>query len=214
MLTLILGSDHSPFGVHRMKDTTRNIIFVSIVLLVLQSCSAYYPSKQRLGTPAGMGLAFEDITLNTADKEKLHAWFVPRRKERGVVLFSHGNGGNISYRLWSIETFHSLGYAVFIYDYRGYGRSTGTPSEKGTYHDIQAAWDYLTKEKGFAPGRIVLFGRSLGGGVTSWLAARTRPAGVILESTFTSVPDLAADLFWYLPSRYFAKQRYNTWKRI
>jgi len=133
---------------------------------------------------------------------------VPAADAAGVVLFLHGNAGNISHRLDSIEIFHQLGLDVLIIDYRGYGESTGSPGEAGTYTDAQTAWDYLVGERGIAPGRIVVFGRSLGGAVASWLAARTTPAAVILESCFTSGPDMAARLYPFLPARLITRLKY------
>jgi len=166
------------------------------------------PSRALLATPARLGLAFEELNLVTEDGVRLHAWLVPAPGARGTLLFAHGNAGNISHRLDSIEIFHQLGLDVLIFDYRGYGDSTGRPSELGTYRDIEAAWRELTERRGVAPGRIVVFGRSLGAAVAAWLATRERPAGLILESAFTSLPDLAADIYPFLPARYLVRFQY------
>ena len=162
-----------------------------------------------MADPADVGLAFESVQLTTDDGQTLDAWFIPSRNERGVVLFFHGNAGNISHRLESIGIFHRLGLLVLILDYRGYGRSTGSPSEEGTYRDALAAWEWLTGDRGVPPGRVVLFGRSLGGAVAAWLATRTRPAGLIVESTFRSVPALASELYPFLPVRALARLDYD-----
>ena len=166
------------------------------------------PGRALTATPKDIGLAFEDISLTTPDNETLHGWYVPAADSAGVVLFFHGNAGNISHRLDSIEIFHELGLDVLIIDYRGYGRSSGSPSERGTYTDAQTAWDYLVDKRGIAPGRIVMFGRSLGGAVASWLAARTTPAAVILESCFTSGPEMAARLYPFLPARLITRLKF------
>ena len=166
------------------------------------------PSRALVATPADIGLEYEDLQLMTADGEQLHAWFVPARHERGTLLFFHGNAGNISHRLDSLRIFHRLGLSVLIVDYRGYGRSTGRPSEQGTYEDALAAWRHLVDERGIDPDRLVLFGRSLGGAVATWLAAEQSPRGLIIESTFSSVPDLAAELYWFLPVRRLARIEY------
>jgi len=172
------------------------------------------PSRQLDGTPADVGLDYEALRLATADGEELDAWFLPARPERAVLLFFHGNAGNISHRLESLRIFHELGLSVLIFDYRGYGQSTGTPSEQGTYEDARAAWRYLVEQRGVPAGRIVLFGRSLGGAVATRLATEERPAGLIVESTFRSVPALAAELYWFLPVRALARLEYPAEKLI
>jgi len=166
------------------------------------------PSRQLMATPADIGLSYEALRLATADGETLDAWFIPASPERAVLLFFHGNAGNISHRLDSLRIFHDLGLSVLIFDYRGYGRSSGRPSEQGTYEDARAAWRQLVGERGVAADRIVLFGRSLGGAVATRLATEHQPAGLIVESTFRSVPALAAEIYWFLPVRSLARLEY------
>jgi uncharacterized protein len=166
------------------------------------------PGRQLVATPADIGLEFEDLRIVTDDGEDLHAWFVPAREARGVLLFFHGNAGNISHRLDSLRIFNGLGLSVLIMDYRGYGQSTGRPTEEGTYEDARAAWRYLVEERGVPAEYIVLFGRSLGGAVATWLAVEHRPRGLIVESAFRSVPDVAAELYWFLPVRALARIQY------
>jgi uncharacterized protein len=166
------------------------------------------PSRQLAATPAHIGLEYEALRIGTADGEELDAWFVPARQERGVLLFFHGNAGNISHRLDSLQIFNRLGLSVLIFDYRGYGRSTGRPSEAGTHEDARAAWRHLVEERGVPAGRIVLFGRSLGGAIAARLATEHRPRALILESTFRSVPALAAEIYWFLPVRWLARIQY------
>ena len=112
------------------------------------------------------------------------------------------------------EPFRRAGFDAFLIDYRGYGQSEGTPSEEGTYHDAAGAWRYLTEQRGIAPDRIVIAGRSLGGAVAAWLAERHSPRALVLESTFTSVPDLASELYPWLPVRWLARFQYNTAARL
>ena len=166
------------------------------------------PSREILATPADIGLRYEALRLPTADGEELDAWFVPASRERAVLLFFHGNAGNISHRLDSVKIFHDLGLSVLILDYRGYGRSTGRPTESGTYKDARGAWRHLVEERGIPEERIVLFGRSLGGAVATWLAANAAPRALIVESAFRSVPDMAAEIYWFLPVRRLARLQY------
>lgn len=165
-------------------------------------------------TPADAGLDYRDITLKTADGERLHAWWVPRADAHAVVLFSHGNAGSIQQRVGSLRLFHDLGLSVLVYDYRGYGESTGRPGEEGTYRDIRAAWDWLIEVEGIPSDQVILFGRSLGGAVAAWLAERVDAAGLILESTFTSLPDLGAALYPWLPVRWLSRMEYDTRSRM
>ena len=183
-------------------------------LYLNQARMIYFPYRELAATPAAVGLPFEEQWLKTADGMRIHAWFLPHPAERGVILFSHGNGGNLSHRLDSLRIFHALGWSVLIYDYRGYGLSDGAPDEAGTYRDAEAAWRHLVDGRGYRPERIVSFGRSLGGAVAAELASRHPPAALILESTFTSVPDMAAELYPLFPVRLLARYRYDARARL
>ncbi len=147
---------------------------------------AFHPTREGGATPADAGLRYEDVTLTTADGLRLHAWYVPAENARATLLFCHGNGGNLSWRVDSLRIFHDLGLSAFIFDYRGYGQSEGAPSAEGLDLDARAAWEWLLREKGVPPDRIVLFGRSLGGAVALSLTRSVRPRALILESTFAS----------------------------
>ncbi len=181
-----------------------------VALYFVQARMLFLPSSELVADPGAVGLAFEDVEIDTADGERLHAWWVPHPLARGTLLFSHGNAGNVSYRLDSLRLFHRLGLNVLIYDYRGYGRSTGRPSEHGLYRDGEAARRWLTEEVGTAAGDVVLFGRSMGAAVAARLATEHRATCVIAESAFTSVPDRAAEIYWWLPVRWLLRIRMNT----
>ena len=109
-----------------------------------------------------------------------------------------------------LSIFHQLGYNTFIVDYRGYGNSSGTPTEEGTYQDALTAWNYLIENKIIPSSHIVLFGESLGGAIAAWLASKSNPGALVLASTFTSIPDIAADLYPLLPVRLMARFHYST----
>lgn len=191
-------------------------LYIGLAALVyfMQRHLVYYPVKRLSATPEKMGLAYESVYLRTDDGVRLHSWFVPAGEAVGTLLFLHGNAGNMSDRLELIRIYNKLNLNVFIIDYRGYGESDGTPTEEGTYQDAEAAWKYLTNDRRFDPSEIVVFGRSLGGGVASWLATHYTPRALILESTFTSIPELAAEVYPYLPARWMAQIQYNNLRNI
>lgn len=185
-------------------------LLVGVVLF--QSRLVFFPDTGRAlaATPRDAGLAYEEVRLATTDGESLHAWFVPAPQSRGTVLLFHGNAGNISHRLDYLPVIFRLGYSTFSFDYRGYGRSSGRPSEQGTYRDAEAAWRYLTDTRKIEPQRIALLGESLGGAVAAWLASRQPAGAVVLASVFTSVPDMGAEVYPFLPVRLLSRIDYNT----
>jgi pimeloyl-ACP methyl ester carboxylesterase len=152
----------------------------------------YFPSRAIALTPAAAGLPFSDVAFETADGERLHAWWVPAQAPPlGHVLLCHGNAGNVGDRVEHIALLTSAGFDVLAFDYRGYGRSSGRPSEEGTYRDARAARDALLRQDGVDGARVIYLGESLGGAVAVALAREHPPAGVILQSAFTSVRDMA-----------------------
>jgi len=179
-------------------------VLLALMLFLFQDRMVFLPNmpgRTLTATPKDAGFDFEDVTLETSDGLKLHGWYVPAAQARGVVLFLHGNAGNISHRLDSIAIFHELGLDTLIIDYRGYGRSQGKPSERGIYLDAEAAWHYLVSSRGVAADRVIVFGRSLGGAVAAWLANQYTPAALIIESSFSSALDIARKLYPFMPVR-------------
>lgn len=188
-------------------------VFLTACVYLFQSRLIYFPNvlgRILSATPGDIGLMFEGIWITAADGAKLHGWHVSAGAGAPAVLLCHGNAGNISHRLDWIELFHEMGLSVLLFDYRGFGKSSGTPSETGTYFDAEAAWDFLTTRMRLAPKRIVIVGESLGGPIAARLARDVRPGALILVSTFTSIPDLARKWCWYLPVRLLARIRYPT----
>jgi hypothetical protein len=187
-------------------------IALLLILVITQHRMVYYPnlpSRELVTTPEQLGLDYENIHFATEDGQQLHGWYVPAKQDSDVLLFFHGNAGNISHRLDSISVFHRLQLSIFIFDYRGYGNSTGTPSESGTYQDAQAAYHYLVRQRNVSPDRLIYFGRSLGGAVASHLAVEHPPKALILESTFTSAPDMASRLLPVFPLRWLTRFSYS-----
>lgn len=192
------------------------LAYLGVVLLFYfgQAWLVFRPDADReyRVDPGHFGLEFSTVRLTTSDGEMLLGWHVPPPKEqeaRGIVILFPGNAGNIGHRIAYIQMFRSLGLATLAIDYRGYGRSSGSPSEAGTYRDADAAWTFARRTLGFPTQRTILFGESLGGGVATALAAAQRPGALVLASTFTSVPDLGAEYYPLLPIRALARIQYD-----
>lgn len=187
---------------------------LGVIVYFYQPKLVFHPHNQIEETPAILSLDYEDLTLSTADGEKINAWWIPHPAARATLLFFHGNAGNISHRLDSINIFHQLGLNVLIIDYRGYGKSTGSPSEQGTYIDATTAWQYLITEKKIPADKIIIFGRSLGGAIASKLAMEQSSAGFIIESSFTSISAMGKHYYPYLPTSLLTRIKYPTIDRI
>jgi uncharacterized protein len=162
-----------------------------------------------------MGLDAENAHFQSADGTKLHGWYLRHPDPRAVVLFCHGNAGNISHRAGLLKILHQrVGVSAMIFDYRGYGHSEGTPTEAGVMADARAARKWLAQRAGIAEDRIVLMGRSIGGAVAVDLASSDGAVGLVLESTFSSVPDVAAKLYPLLPVRLLMRSKFDSAAKI
>ncbi len=188
-----------------------------IMLRWFERRHVYHPSRSLDANGSELNRPFEDAFFETADGVRVNGWFFPADtnsvRAAMVVLVCHGNAGNITHRLGLCRALLGTGVNVFLLDYRGYGRSAGRPSEEGTYRDAQAAYHWLTG-KGFAGTNIIAYGESLGGGVAAELALREPLGGLVLQSTFTSIPDIGAELFPWLPVRWLSSIRYDTCRKL
>jgi fermentation-respiration switch protein FrsA (DUF1100 family) len=156
-----------------------------------------------------------DISLISADGTPLHAWWLPATGSPGAMLYCHGNGANLSHRgpallRWQQE----LGLGVLIFDYPGYGRSGGSPTEAGCYAAADAAYDWLAQVQHIPPEQILLFGNSLGGGVATDLASRRPHRALVLTRTFTSAPDVAQTIYPWLPAKWLMRNRFDSLAKI
>ena len=185
-------------------------VAVALTLYFLQPRLLFHPVRELGPGPDELGLDFEKSLFRSGDGLQLSGWYVPAPNSQRTVLFCHGNGGNISHCLDTINFFHNLGLSCFVFDYRGYGQSQGKPTEQGTYRDAAAAYKWLVEEKKIPPGQIIIFGRSLGASVAARLAGNADAAGLVLEGGFTSYVDMARKLYPFLPVRWFASYSYNT----
>lgn len=177
----------------------------------------YKPKRKLEMTGRELNRPVEEVWLKTPDGLRLHGWFFPAVQSsphaHQVLLLCHGNAGNIGHRLHWAKAWLDLGLNVLLFDYRGYGRSEGRTHEAGTYLDAEAAWHWL-REKGFAAENVVVLGKSLGGGIASHLALREPVGALILQSTFTSIPDIGSELFRWLPVRKLHSIQYDTINRL
>ena len=193
------------------------VLTVGILWSQLERRYIFFPTAEVGFTPADAALKYEDVTFGSAGGLKLHGWYVPGAVERDNTtwIWFHGNGGNIGHRVDELAMLHHrLGVNLLIFDYQGYGRSQGEPTEQGTYRDARAALEYVSNRPGVDPRKIVYFGRSLGAAVAVELATEKPPAGLILVSPFSSVSDMARRAFPYLPVGWLLKDRYDSMSRI
>lgn len=210
-------------SVRRIAWIKRTLILLGLAMAFVmffrwfEHKNVYHPTRAHDAHAEELGRPFEEVRLTTPDGVEVHAWFFPGEPSAdppgAAVLFCHGNGGNISHRLHYYEAILDTGAALLAFDYRGYGQSEGRPSEEGTYIDAQAALHWLTN-RGFPTHRVIVFGESLGGGIASELAHRQPLGGLVLQSTFTSIPDVGAELFWWLPVRILSSIEYNTHRKL
>jgi hypothetical protein len=186
------------------------VLAVYILLRWFEYKSVYYPSHTTEGKPGDLGRPFEDVLIPVENGQRVNAWYFPASNTASpVMLVCHGNAGNISHRLDLASLLLEAGAGVLLLEYRGYGKSDGKPGEEKTYRDAQAAYHWLTA-KGVAPTNIIAYGESLGGGVACELAVREKLGGLILQSTFTSLADLGAEIYPWLPVRLVSTIKYNT----
>ncbi|MFC1753376.1 alpha/beta hydrolase [Thermoproteota archaeon] len=192
------------------KNIVLLVVFLGIFFVWARNFelkNLFFPTRDFDYSPEYINLEYEDIYFETEDGVRINAWFIPAKNKAArsgsdnfTILLCHGNGGNISHRLDKISMLNSLGLNVFIYDYRGYGKNKGTPSESGFKLDTNAAYNYLVKEKNIPSSNIIIYGESLGGAVAVNLAVEVEVRALILESTFTSVEDMTKMLYPFFPT--------------
>jgi uncharacterized protein len=190
-------------------------LVVLVLVMLFEENLIFFPSKYPDGDWAPHGLHIEDAQFTAADGTKLHGWYVPHDNPIAHVLFFHGNAGNLTHRIDVLrELYHHVGAAVLIVDYRGYGKSDGKPNEQGVLQDGRAARKWLAERAGVAESEIVLMGRSLGSGVAVDLTTDVTPRALILENAFTSMPDVAAVHYPFLPVHLAMRTRLDSKTKI
>lgn len=196
-------------------------IGVCLYLRLHQNRLIFFPTAALTATPASLGLPYRDVWIAVRSgtaREQIHGWWIPASAAKGTILHLHGNGYNISANLAQARCFHQLGYTVLMIDYRGYGQSRGAfPTEQSVYVDAQAAWDYLTHERGISPHQIAIFGHSLGGAIALHLALeQPNAAALIVQSSFTSVREMLdySGQFWMFPVDWLLHQRFDSLAKV
>ena len=207
------------------RNRIKNVLGILLTPLVLylllrlfEYVQVYQPRTELVHAPTDVHPSPEEFYLPSGDAYRIHGWFFSAVEDGPwsdwVVLISHGNGGNISYRLGLYEIWLREGFSVMVYDYRGYGRSSGRPSEEGTYQDAVAAYQWLRQEKRFPTDKIIAMGESLGGAVATELAVRQPIAALVLQSTFTRIIDIGKELFPFLPVETLSTINYDTRSKL
>ena len=188
---------------------------VILLMMLLENKLIFFPSRYPEGIWEPTGLEIEDAWFQAGDGTRLHGWYLPHDDPRAVVLYCHGNAGNVTHRADALRILHNrVGVAVLILDYRGYGRSEGRPDEQGVLADARAARAWLARREDMAERDIVLLGRSIGGAVAVDLAAKDGARALVLESTFSSMPDVAAYHYPWLPVRWLMRTRLDSVGKI
>src|SRR5262245_56874729 len=192
------------------------LLAVTVSMLAFERQLIFFPDRSLPLTPAALGMRFEDVALRTEDGVVLRAWHLPLERARFTFLVCNGNAGNMAYRLERARLVQArLGAAVLLFDYRGHGRSEGRPDEAGSYRDARAAYQFPVEAKGLAPDSIVLFGESLGAAIATELALEKPAAALVLESPFTSIPDMARAAYPFLPPvGPLIRTRYDTLAKV
>ncbi len=192
------------------------LIFWTVVIVVFEEKFIFFPSVYPDGVYEAEQRALnpEDHFFSTADGVRLHAWFLRSPSPIGTMVHFHGNAGNLSHRGEILRRLRAVGFHVFIFDYRGYGKSQGSPDEAGVYADGLAAVQYVTTLEGVDSTRLFYFGSSLGGAIAVDAATHVPPAAMILESTFSSAFDVAAHAYPFLPARFFLRSQFDSETKI
>ena len=188
------------------KTVLKVIVFLIIGYLVMvglmtafQNQMIFHPSSRMMDSPERLGLDWAKHWVETSDGLLLHSWMIGRPENQPVVVYSHGNAGNISGRIDIAGVIAEQGAAVFLYDYRGYGKSEGSPTEEGIYRDGEAVVRYLRDKQSIPERSMIFFGRSLGGAVAARQAAEFDGAGLVLDSAFISGREIAIDIYPFIP---------------
>ena len=189
-------------------------ITLSLNLVYYVRKELYQPNKRVDVNPQSINIFYEEVDFKTEDGQNISGWFIPAPAAKAVVLFCPGKSGNLGDQLAKIKFFHDAGVHLLMFDYRGYGRSTGRPSEKGFYMDVRAAYDFLISRNDIDPDKIVAVGESLGGASAADLCLHRKVRALVLESSIVSVPIKAKHLYPFLPVSFLLPEKFDTLSKV
>jgi len=190
-----------------------SILCLFIFLPRIENFFVFFPDSHLVATPDKFSMNYKNIFFNH-DGERLHGWLCVNREASSTILFCHGNAENISHRLDYIDSLLNSGFQVFIFDYQGYGQSSGKPSERGIYQDGLAAYDHLVEKEGITPDQIIVFGHSLGAAVAIEISLQRESKALIIESAFTSIREMAGTILFFKPISLLVPHHYNNLAKI
>ena len=190
------------------------VLLTKVAVLFTEEAKLYLPDKRVTLTPHNIGLNYDDLYFKTEDGQSLNGWFIPAQGAQITLLYCAGRGGNMSSNLVNIKFFNSMRMNVFVFDYRGFGNSSGSPSEQGLYKDARAAYDFLVTRSDINQDKIVAYGKSLGAPVAADLCLNRKVAAMVLEGSFPSLRTYVSDLGGFLPLQWLVSEKFDTIARI
>jgi fermentation-respiration switch protein FrsA (DUF1100 family) len=203
---------------HNLKVILFTLVAIAtiskILIFISEERNLYIPDKNITLTPRSIQINYEDIYFKTKDGESLSGWFVPAGNAKITILYCGGRSGNLTDKLQEIKFFHEAGFNIFAFDYRGFGNSSGRPSEQGLYKDARAAYDYLMTRNDIEKDKIVAYGQSLGGPVAADLCLHRKLAALILEDSFPSLKAYVGDIGGFLPTEWLVSEKFDAVSRV
>lgn len=208
--------------IRKIKDNLKVVIITLLALIIVfkflilfsEEKNLFQPDKGVDLTPKSIGIEYDDVYFNTKDGQLLNGWFVPAKEAKITIIFCSGRGGNLSDRLQKVKFFYDIGLNALFFDYRGYGISSGKPSEAGLYKDAQAAYDYLLTRTDIDKTKVVAYGKSLGGPVASDLCLHRKLAALILEGPLPSLKTYVGEMGGFLPTEWLVSEKFDTISRV
>ncbi len=190
------------------------VVLSKVLLLFTEERNLFHPDKETSLSPLHIGVEYEDLYFQTEDNETINGWLIPAKGAKITILFCQGNSGNLSDQLRRVKFFHDAGVNLFIFDYRGFGNSSGKPNEIGLYKDARGAYDFLITRKGIEKTKIAVYGKSLGAPIAADLCLHRKLAALILEASFPSLKTYVSDMCTFLPTEWLVSEKFDTLSKV